>query len=251
MAISSELSKEIIGASDSATARLLAMRRAPGDGELSRGVWYSGFARVKAEAEMRKLPLFALWTNGERCTFCKRFMMNLLDPLFLSVMQKSNALWWFGGSMDDNTDDGRDGAGYTWCQGPGRKVGMFPFFATYYTADGGRTSRSFFGSGSDWDLGKAPPEGATHIVDKIAKVYGVPTIAERGTAGGCSGFLHIRFNSSWDARHIARFQEALKGNGGYCLCQPKSPDTVCTCRSFMEQTEPGLCHCGAFEKFTV
>ena len=44
-------------------------------------------------------------------------------------------------------------------------------------------------------------------------------------------------------------RELVKQNDGYCPCAVfKVPDTKCMCKEFREQTEPGLCHCGRFEK---
>ena len=38
-------------------------------------------------------------------------------------------------------------------------------------------------------------------------------------------------------------------NDGYCPCLVhKNEDTKCMCKDFREQTTPGLCHCGRFEK---
>lgn len=122
---------------------------------------------------------------------------------------------------------------------------------------------SRFGSGGDYDGGATvPDEGATRIGEVLAAMFRVveqreqndqreqpASVEQLPSAPAVAPLLRIRFNPRWDARQITRFQESMKGNGGYCLCQPRSPDTVCTCRSFMEQTEPGLCHCGAFEKF--
>lgn len=43
--------------------------------------------------------------------------------------------------------------------------------------------------------------------------------------------------------------ELVKANSGYCPCAVfKNEDTKCPCKEFREQTEPGLCHCGRFEK---
>lgn len=43
--------------------------------------------------------------------------------------------------------------------------------------------------------------------------------------------------------------ELVKANGGFCPCAiQKTPDTVCPCKDFREQQEPGLCHCGRYEK---
>ena len=41
-------------------------------------------------------------------------------------------------------------------------------------------------------------------------------------------------------------------NDGYCPCAIlKTPDTRCVCKEFREQTQPGLCHCGRYEKVYV
>ena len=41
----------------------------------------------------------------------------------------------------------------------------------------------------------------------------------------------------------------VERNDGYCPCAVfKTPDTKCMCKEFREQTVPGLCHCGRFEK---
>ena len=38
-------------------------------------------------------------------------------------------------------------------------------------------------------------------------------------------------------------------NEGYCPCAViKNQDTKCVCKQFREQTVPGLCHCGRYEK---
>ena len=41
----------------------------------------------------------------------------------------------------------------------------------------------------------------------------------------------------------------VEQNNGYCPCLiQKNEDTKCMCKDFREQTSPGLCHCGRFEK---
>lgn len=45
------------------------------------------------------------------------------------------------------------------------------------------------------------------------------------------------------------FKAAVDANDGYCPCLiEQSDDTKCMCKDFREQTEPGPCHCGRFEK---
>ena len=41
----------------------------------------------------------------------------------------------------------------------------------------------------------------------------------------------------------------VKANDGYCPCAiERTPDTRCICKAFVEQKEPGLCHCGRYRK---
>lgn len=44
-------------------------------------------------------------------------------------------------------------------------------------------------------------------------------------------------------------KKLVEENNGYCPCSVfQTPDTRCICKEFREQTAPGLCHCGRFEK---
>jgi len=46
-------------------------------------------------------------------------------------------------------------------------------------------------------------------------------------------------------------KESLKETGGNCPCIPKhlwSKDTICICKDFKRQKDPGPCHCGMYEK---
>lgn len=252
MAIPAEMLKRIMGMPDSITGKLVATRRTPGEGELETGVWYSNFTRVKTEAEKRGLPFFAMWTNGDLCGFCKRFTANILEPGFLQFMQESGGLWWLGGSMDDNEEDKRNGIGFTWGTGPDKTVNYFPFVAVVPPQKSG--FKPFFGSGHDYDKAKKAPDGTWFTISKMREVLSGKvsvTPVETASPVTVNTSLHIRFNPTWDAAHIMRFQEAMKTSGGHCLCQAQSPDTVCMCKSFLEQGVPGLCRCGAFEKFAV
>lgn len=43
--------------------------------------------------------------------------------------------------------------------------------------------------------------------------------------------------------------EMVKQNDGYCPCAvQKVPETKCICKDFLEQAEPGPCHCGRYKK---
>lgn len=43
--------------------------------------------------------------------------------------------------------------------------------------------------------------------------------------------------------------EIVQQNDGYCPCAvQRTPETKCICKDFIEQKEPGPCHCGRYEK---
>ncbi len=45
------------------------------------------------------------------------------------------------------------------------------------------------------------------------------------------------------------YRENVKANDGYCPCAIyRTFETKCMCKDFREQTEPGECYCGRFEK---
>ena len=46
-----------------------------------------------------------------------------------------------------------------------------------------------------------------------------------------------------------RIRANVEANNGHCPCAIwQTEDTKCMCKEFREQTEPGECHCGRFEK---
>lgn len=45
------------------------------------------------------------------------------------------------------------------------------------------------------------------------------------------------------------YRANVETSNGYCPCAIwQTPDTKCMCKVFREQTEPGECYCGRFEK---
>ena len=59
--------------------------------------------------------------------------------------------------------------------------------------------------------------------------------------------MRIIVNS--DVELVKNIREKLKENDGYCPCRlSKTPDTKCMCKEFLEQVEPGECHCGLYVK---
>ena len=57
----------------------------------------------------------------------------------------------------------------------------------------------------------------------------------------------MRMIMNEDAALVASIRQKIKDNDGYCPCKiEKIPENKCMCMDFINQTEPGECHCGLF-----
>lgn len=62
--------------------------------------------------------------------------------------------------------------------------------------------------------------------------------------------LQIRVSD--DAATVSAIRTGLQKNDGYCPCRiNKTPENKCICKEFREQTTPGPCHCGLYEKYEI
>lgn len=54
---------------------------------------------------------------------------------------------------------------------------------------------------------------------------------------------------SSDTELVKVIREKLKENDGFCPCRlTRTPETKCMCKEFLDQKEPGECHCGLYLK---
>lgn len=55
-----------------------------------------------------------------------------------------------------------------------------------------------------------------------------------------------------NAELVKEIKAKLKANDGYCPCATKKEaTTLCMCKAFREQEEPGECHCGLYVKIKM
>lgn len=60
----------------------------------------------------------------------------------------------------------------------------------------------------------------------------------------------LKVRVSDDEFTVLAVRVGLENNDGYCPCKvSKTPETKCMCKEFRDQTTPGLCHCGLYEKY--
>ena len=97
------------------------------------GKWSSGFSAVKKYAETNKIPLIAVWSNGDACGHCVNFEKSCMQSAFTKWMATSGCVFWFGCSSDKTADDKFEGTGFKWCYNNGA-VTTYPLTRVYWKA---------------------------------------------------------------------------------------------------------------------
>ena len=123
------------------------------------GKWSSGFSACKKYADDNKVPLIAVWSNGDACGHCTTFETAVMNSTFTKWMASSKCVFWFGCSSDKTKDDKFEGTGFTWVRNG--KLTMYPFVRVWWKA--GKVDK--YDSGDYWD-GKSS-KGYTTFINKL------------------------------------------------------------------------------------
>lgn len=91
----------------SQTATLVANRLGKSDPVVP-GVWHSNYSACKKYADENKVPLIAVWSNGDACSHCIRFESACNSSVFKNWMAKSGCVFYFtypkdGGDGKENS----------------------------------------------------------------------------------------------------------------------------------------------------
>ena len=121
------------------------------------GKWSSGFSVVKKYADDNKIPLIAVWSNGDACGHCIMFEKSCMQSAFTKWMKTSGCVFWFGCSSDTSKDDKLNGTGYTWAW-KNQSLKMYPFVRVWWKA--GKVDKADIGD--YWDGGSGSG-GATFV----------------------------------------------------------------------------------------
>ena len=111
------------------TATLVKTRLQPG-AAAKPNVWLSSFSKAKAYAAARKLPLVAVWSNGDACSHCVRFESACNSSAFRTWMKTSGMVFYFTYPKDGG--DGRKGSSvFNWIR---KSNTSYPFVRIWWPA---------------------------------------------------------------------------------------------------------------------
>lgn len=97
------------------------------------GVWHAGFSKCKSYATSNKVPLIAVWSNGDSCGHCVLFESAVNSSYFKKWMKTSGCVFYFIYSGDGG--DGKVGSDvFHWCRK--KKNVAYPFVRIYWPSGG-------------------------------------------------------------------------------------------------------------------
>ena len=182
------------------TATLVKTRLSSGSAAKT-GVWLSNFSKAKAYATKQKVPLIAVWSNGDKCGHCIRFESACNSSTFKNWMKTSGCVFYFIYSGDKG-EGAIDSTVFHWIRGSNTS---YPFVRIYWPAGkvdvktvgdtvdgyasgttGGKNAVSYFKS----KLSKFKPSGTPAVTKTYTVVFdangGTGTMANKSAKVGTS-----------------------------------------------------------------
>ena len=121
--------------------------RASASAAIKLGQWHAGFSKMKKYAVDNKVPLLAVWSNGDACGHCTHFEKVCMASAFTKWQKTSGVAFWFGCSKDKTADDKFEGAGFKFARN--NKLTDYPFVRLYWPS--GKVD--IYKSGDSWTGG--------------------------------------------------------------------------------------------------
>lgn len=125
------------------------------------GKWHEDFAKVKKYANNNKVPMLAVWSNGDKCGHCVNFNKCILSSTFKKWQKTSGVAFWIGFGSDTYAPNQHGGEGYKFAK-DGSLI-TFPFVRLYWKAGKVDVAKS----GDDWDGGTG--DGGATLVKNLKK----------------------------------------------------------------------------------
>ena len=153
---------------------------------VKQGKWVANFAKAKKYATDNKVPLVAVWSNGDSCGHCTTFEGAVNSSTFKSYMKSSGVIFYFVYSGDkgngttsksgSKADNGSIASPiFHWCRKNTQTA--YPFVRVYWPAGGVDISTV----GDTIDKKKGGTTGGKYCVDyfkaKLKKFKSLPTVS--------------------------------------------------------------------------
>ena len=120
----------VMGAGATQTSTLVASR-SKASADVTPGKWHAGFSKCKTYATQNKVPLIAVWSNGESCPHCTKFESAVNSTTFKNWMKESGCVFYFIYPGDGG--DGKIGSTvFHWCRN--NRNTNYPFVRIYWPA---------------------------------------------------------------------------------------------------------------------
>lgn len=185
----------------SPTATLVKTRRKASQ-DVVPGVWHAGFSKCKAYAVANRVPLIAVWSNGDACGHCWMFEEAVNHSYFRNWMKNSGIVFYF-----IHSGDGGDGAVassvFHWCRK--NKNTAYPFVRIYWPA--GKVDIATVGDTVDG--GKSKEAGA-----KKAVAYFKAKLKNFKPGPEFEGDYNIEFNGNGATNETAMADASIATKGG-------------------------------------
>ena len=93
------------------------------------GKWHANFAKAKSYATSKKVPLIAVWSNGDACPHCTAFESACMKSAFTTWMKTSGCVFSFNYPGDGADGTAGSSASYRFCLGSQR---YYPLVRVYW-----------------------------------------------------------------------------------------------------------------------
>ena len=129
------------------------------------GKWCTGFSAAKKYADDKKIPLIAVWSNGDACGHCVNFEKSCMQSAFTKWMASSGCVFWFGCSTDTTAEEKHGGAGYTFAKNG--NLTTYPFVRVWWKSGKVDVAES----GDYWDGAKVDGSAVAKKMKDVLKKF--------------------------------------------------------------------------------
>ena len=170
------------------------------------GKWCTGFSAAKKYADDKKIPLIAVWSNGDACGHCVNFEKSCMQSAFTKWMASSGCIFWFGCSTDTTAEEKHGGAGYAFAKNG--NLTTYPFVRVWWKSGKVDVAQS----GDYWDGAKVDGSAVAKKMKDVLKKF-KPSEVDESTddCTECCDTFEAACNIAAKARKsIISAQKALK-----------------------------------------